>query len=65
MRKRRAAPVLLAMLGILSACSREADFDKRYDDASAKMSEMARDIDAQVAATSVPSSTNADESGLN
>ena len=49
--------ILLGALLSLSAAAcgkREPDFDKRYDAASARISQAARDIDAQIAATGAP-----------
>lgn len=50
----RALPVAMAALLALAACHREPDFDERYDAASAKISQAAADIDAQIAGTSAP-----------
>ena len=53
MRPVMSAALVLSLL-VLAGCQREKDFDERYSDAQARMTAMARDIDARVAATGVP-----------
>lgn len=50
MRRRIILPALLPAL-LLSACSREPDFDERYRAANARIGEAAAEIDAQVSGT--------------
>lgn len=58
---RRATPCRLEfgvvlLLAALTACSSEPDFDERYDAASAKITQTARDIDSRIAGTEAPAS---------
>lgn len=44
----------LPLMGTLSACKREPDFEERYKAANAKINQSAAEIDAQVAGTGAP-----------
>ncbi|MPS69203.1 MAG: hypothetical protein E2586_11965 [Novosphingobium sp.] len=50
---RRCSLLLVAILA-LSACHREPSFDERYETASKKIGETAKDIDAQITGTGTP-----------
>ena len=46
--------LVIALALALGACSREPDFDDRFQQANARISEAAQDIDAQVSGTPEP-----------
>ena len=52
----RKAGILALGLLSLSACRREPDFDERYQEADAKVRDMAGQIDAQITGTGTPTS---------
>ncbi|MCT2401075.1 hypothetical protein [Novosphingobium mangrovi (ex Huang et al. 2023)] len=50
----RATLAALTFALTLAACKREPDFNERYEAASAKVTQTAREIDDRIAATGVP-----------
>jgi hypothetical protein len=50
----------LAILALLSACKREPTFDQRYDAAAKHINQTAKEIDAEISATGVPTTGPSD-----
>lgn len=58
----RLNPAMLVLpLLALGGCQREPDFEERYKDASAQISQSAREIDAQIAGTDAPSQASGEQ----